>query len=135
MGIIVLNGDLLNSDLHFNSVTGSNVNGDNSYKLFTSLSGSNALGYPLKFRNSRQRNITNYAVRIAPVECNYSNNPTYVRSDGRIKNACFIDNPVTYITAVGLYNSSRELLAIAKLSKPIKKYQDDTLDIKIRLGL
>jgi hypothetical protein len=54
---------------------------------------------------------------------------------GRIKHACFIDNPVIYITTVGLYNSSRELVAIAKLSKPIKKTKDDTIDIKIRLGV
>lgn len=135
LGVIVLSGELLNSELNFNSVTGSNINGDNSYKLFTSLSGSTALGMPIKFRNSRQRNIRNYSVRIAPVECNYSNNPTYLKEYGRIKHACFIDNPVIYITTVGLYNSARELVAIAKLSKPIKKTKDDTIDIKIRLGI
>jgi len=135
LGVVVLSGELLNNELNFNTVTGSNINGDNSYKLFTSLSGSTALGMPTKFRNSRQRNIRNYSVRIAPVECNYSNNPTYLKEYGRIKHACFIDNPVIYITTVGLYNSSRELVAIAKLSKPIKKTKDDTIDIKIRLGL
>lgn len=135
LGVVVLSGELLNSELNFNSVTGSNINGDNSYKLFTSLSGSTALGMPTKFRNARQRNIRNYSVRIAPVECNYSNNPTYLKEYGRIKHACFIDNPVIYITTVGLYNSSRELVAIAKLSKPIKKTKDDTIDIKIRLGV
>ncbi len=135
LGVVVLSGELLNGELNFNSVTGSNINGDNPYKLFTSLSGSTALGMPTKFRNSRQRNIRNYSIRIAPVECNYSNNPTYLKEYGRIKHACFIDNPVIYITTIGLYNSARELVAIAKLSKPIKKTKDDTIDIKIRLGL
>jgi hypothetical protein len=135
LGVIVLDADMLNSELNFNTVTGSNINGDNHYKLFTSLSGSAALGQPSKFRNSRQRNIKNYSVRIAPVECNVSNNPTYLKEYGRLKYACFIENPVTYITTVGLYNSAKELLAIAKLSKPIKKTKDDTVDIKIRLGL
>jgi hypothetical protein len=135
LGVIVLDGDMLNSELNFNTVTGSNINGDNHYKLFTSLSGSAALVQPSKFRNSRQRNIKNYSVRIAPVECNVSNNPTYLKEYGRLKYACFIENPVTYITTVGLYNSAKELLAIAKLSKPIKKTKDDTVDIKIRLGL
>lgn len=135
LGVVIFDANMINNVLSFNTVTGSNVNGDNSYKLFTSLSGSAALGQPSKFRNSRQRNIRNYSVRIAPVECNYSNNPTYLKEYGRIKHACFIENPVTYITTVGLYNSSKELLAIAKLSKPIKKTKDDTIDIKIRLGL
>jgi hypothetical protein len=134
-GVIVLDGTLLDSELNFNTVTGSNISGDNSYKIFTSLSGSAAIGLPSKFRNSRQRNIRNYSVRIAPVECNFSNNPTYLKEYGRIKHSCFIDNPVTYITAVGLYDASRTLLAVAKLSKPIKKTKDDTVDIKIRLGL
>lgn len=135
LGIVVLDATLLNTELNFNTVTGSNLNGDNSYKLFTSLSGSVALSKPSVFRNSRERVIRNYSVRIAPVECNFSNNPSYLRSDGRIKHACYVDNPVTYITSVGLYSPSRELLAVAKLSKPIKKTKDDTVDIKIRLGL
>lgn len=134
-GVIVLDATLLNSELNFNTVSGSNINGDNSYKMFTSLSGSASISNPSKFRNSRRRDIRNYSVRIAPVECNYSNNPTYLKEYGRIRHACFIDNPVTYITTVGLYNSSRELVAIAKLSKPIKKTKDDTVDIKIRLGI
>ena len=135
LGVIIFDANMLNEKLNFNTVTGSNVNGDNHYKLFTSLSGSAALSSPSKFRNSRQRNIKNYSVRIAPVECNVSNNPTYLRQYGRLKHPCFIDNPVTYITTVGLYNSAKELLAVAKLSKPIKKTKDDTVDIKIRLGL
>lgn len=41
-----------------------------------------------------------------------------------------------YITAVGLYNNNGDLLAIAKLSKPIKKALDTemTFDIQIDLG-
>ena len=135
LGVIVLDATMLNTELNFNTVTGSNISGDNHFKLFTSLSGSAALGRPIKFRNSRQRNIKNYSVRIAPVECNFSNNPTYLKEYGRLKYPCFIENPVTYITSVGLYNTNFELLAIAKLSKPIKKTKDDTVDIKIRLGL
>lgn len=135
LGVVILDANMLNSELNFNSVTGSNANGDNSYKLFTSISGSAALSKPSIFRSSRERVIRNYSVRIAPVECNFSNNPSYLRNDGRIKHACYIDNPVTYITSVGLYSPNGELLAVAKLSKPIKKTKDDTVDIKIRLGL
>lgn len=134
LGLIILDASMLDSELNFNTVTGSNIAGDNSYKIFTSLSGSTSLGYYTRFRNSKQRDMTEYAVRIAPVECNYTNNPTFFKEDGRFRNACFIEHPVTYISTVGLYNSERELLAIAKISKPIKKTLYDTVDIKIRLG-
>lgn len=134
LGVIVLDAKTLDNELNFNSVTGSNLNGDNSYKIFTSLSGSTALGLKTKFRNSKRRDTTHYSVRISPVECNYSSNPTFVKADGRLRKTCFIHHPVTYITTVGLYNDANDLLAIAKLSKPIKKTPDDTVDIKIRLG-
>jgi hypothetical protein len=68
------------------------------------------------------------------VEANYTNNPTFTVTDGKLKNPCFIDDPVTYITTIGLYNDQQELLAVAKLSKPIKKSFHDQVYVKIRLG-
>lgn len=134
-GIIVFDATMLNDELNFNSVTGSNINGDNSYKLFLSLSGSADINKPIKMRNLRNKDIEHYSIRIAPIECNYSSNPTFVESStGRVKNKAFVNDPVTYITTVGLYNSAYDLLAIAKLSKPIQKMPQDTVDIKIRLG-
>jgi len=76
---------------------------------------------------------------------NYSNNPTYVYdgktassngivySAGTIYNQDFISNPTTYITTVGLYNDSNELVAVAKLSRPAMKTFDNELLIKVRL--
>jgi hypothetical protein len=134
-GVIILDAKTLNDELNFNSVTGSNVSGDNSYKLFLSLSGSASVNLPIKMRNLRNKDITHYSVRVAPIECNYTNNPTFVNSlNGRLINNAFVNDPVTYITTVGLYNNSYDLLAIAKLSKPIQKTPEDTVDIKIRLG-
>jgi hypothetical protein len=75
------------------------------------------------------------------MEANYSNNPTYVINEGKlstkglIKNKCFVDNPVTYITAIGLYSKDNELVAIAKPSRPIKKTADDELYLKVRLSI
>ena len=51
-----------------------------------------------------------------------------------IKHEFFKYNPVTYITTVGLYNDSEELLAVAKLSKPVKKTPEKDILIKIRLN-
>jgi len=44
-----------------------------------------------------------------------------------------IYSPVTYITTVGLYNDSNELLAVAKLSKPLQK--DFTKETLVRVKL
>jgi hypothetical protein len=78
-------------------------------------------------------------VRVSPPNANYSNNPTFISdlsgfSSGKLRNVCFQKDPTTYVTSVGLYNDKRELLAVAKLSKPIKKTSDDDLLIKIRLN-
>ena len=138
LGVIVLDGAKLNEYITFNSVTGSNINGDNSYKLFTAISGAAVLGYPMKGRNVKTKTTNHYFVRIPSKDANYSNNPTYTQQlgnqKGKIKNQCFVDNPMSYITTVGLYNNNKELLAVAKLSRPIKKTRENDVLIKIRLN-
>ena len=42
-------------------------------------------------------------------------------------------NPTTYITGVGLYNTVGELVAVAKLSSPIKKNFAAESTIKVKL--
>ena len=64
---------------------------------------------------------------------NYSSNPTYTSGSKIVVKNNSTDNPVAYVTTVGLYNSSGELLAVAKLSEPLRK--DPTNDITIRVRL
>ena len=45
----------------------------------------------------------------------------------------FIDNPQTFPTTVGLYNDGNELLAVAKMSRPLQK--DFTKEALIRVKL
>lgn len=86
-------------------------------------------------RNITYKTSTHYFVRVFPNYANYSNNPTFVSSSlNQIFDKCFIDDPQTYITSVGLYDSDRQLIAVAKLSKPVKKNFDTDLVIKIRLN-
>ncbi|MEX5523375.1 hypothetical protein, partial [Bacillus cereus] len=66
---------------------------------------------------------------------NFTNNPSYqTGSDGQIIDD-FYGNPKVYITQVGLYNENKELLAVAKISKPIlKTYTEESLiqiDLKV----
>jgi hypothetical protein len=42
-------------------------------------------------------------------------------------------NPVTYITSIGLYNDFNDLLAVAKISKPLKKEFGKEYLVKIKL--
>jgi len=142
LGFIVFDGEKVESLVGFETVTGSNVAGDNAYKLFLSISGSSTVNdedgnlYHIKGRNVKYKTTNHYFVRVSAPNANYSNNPTYVTGSGtgQIQNTCFQKEPVTYVTSVGLYNDRRELLAVAKLSRPVKKTPDDDLLIKIRLN-
>lgn len=138
IGVIVLDGSKLNTYLNFNSVSGSNVVGDNAWKIHTAISGAAVLNKPMIGRTVKQKTTNHYFIRIPVEEANYSTNPTYLTDDttkiGHLKYDCFIDNPITYITTVGLYNDTNELLAIAKLNKPIQKSYENDILIKIRLN-
>ena len=89
--------------------------------------------YNISLNNTTEINSTIYFCRAPSNKFNYSSNPTYVTgSKIRVKNVAS-DNPVAYVTTVGLYNSSNELLAVAKLSEPLKKSVDNELTIRVRL--
>ena len=139
-GVVVLDATKLNLSASFNTVTGSGVQGDNAMKLFTSLSGSVAIAppsgenYGIQARSSEQVKSTYYFVRIKNGDFNYSNNPSYVSgSQGTLAYSTFINNPQTYITAIGLYNRRRELLAVAKMSQPLLKSFTREVLVKVKL--
>ena len=71
--------------------------------------------------------------RAKNAQNNYTSNPTIIDTDGNLIFNQLIYSPVTYITTVGLYNDSNELLAVAKLSKPLQK--DFTKESLIRVKL
>ena len=139
-GILVLDGKMLDQQLNFQTNTGSSSEGNNHFALFHSISGSallnNTAGDPYGFqaRNSEKITSTHYFVRVKNAEYNFSNNPSYVTgSVGQIAETSFIGDPKTYITTVGLYNDRQELLAVAKLSKPLlKSFQREAL-IRVKL--
>ena len=67
-------------------------------------------------------------------EFNYSNNPTAIAnaSLGSISSN-LTGNPTTFITTVGLYNATNELLAVAKTAPPVKKDFDTEKVFAVRL--
>jgi hypothetical protein len=137
MGMLILDGNMLDASASFNSVTGSAIAGDNAWKLYTSVSGAmtiNSTVNSFQARNSEVINSTHYFVRVKNGEYNFSNNPSFTTgSVGEFSQATFIGDPKTYITSVGMYNDNQELLAVAKLSKPVQKsFQNEAL-IKVKL--
>ena len=86
-----------------------------------------------QFSNTTELNSTIYFCRINNTEFNYSSNPTYLSgSQIRVKNQAQ-DSPLTYITTVGLYGSDNELLAVAKVSEPLKKDPSNEMILRVRL--
>ena len=124
----------------FLTVTGSEVPGDNSYKLFTAMSGAalytDTSGDRLGFagRSSEKVKSTHLFVRVKNQEYNFTNNQTYVTGSEGIIIDDFYQNPHIYLTEVGLYNAQNELLAVAKPSSPIyKNYTEEALlEISLR---
>ena len=98
--------------------------------LFQAMSGSG------NFKLNSQETITSDFIFVRPrsAEFNYSENPSFISgSTGEVLYSGFINNPQTYITTVGLYNDTNELLAVAKLSRPLLK--DFTKEALIRIKL
>lgn len=89
--------------------------------------------YNVQFNNTVELNSTVYFCRVNHNEFNYSSNPTYLSgSKIRVKDQT-TDTPVSYITTVGLYSDNNELMAVSKLSEPLKKTPDNEFTIRVRL--
>ena len=87
----------------------------------------------VQFNNTTELNSTIYFCRANHQEFNYSTNPTYTdASKIRVKTNS-TDEPVSYITTIGLYNDRNELMATAKLSEPLKKTPSTEFTIRCRL--
>jgi len=89
--------------------------------------------YNISFNNTTELNSTIYFCRIGHSDFNYSSNPTYLSgSEIRVKTRAS-DTPVTYFTTVGLYSADNELLAVAKLSEPLRKDPTNEITLRVRL--
>jgi len=104
--------------------------------LYNALSKALTGGSSLDFYINSQESITSDFIFVRPrsSEYNYSENPSFISgSTGEVLYPSFISNPQTYITTVGLYNDTNQLLAVAKLSRPLPK--DFTTEALIRVKL
>jgi hypothetical protein len=78
----------------------------------------------------------NYTVRLPDYEYNFTQNPTALTgSDNSLRDNITGSYFQPYITTVGLYNDSNELIAVAKLSKPLPKSKNTETTIQIKLDI
>jgi hypothetical protein len=127
-----LTGSLAAGGIGLNVNRSSNTTGNNNQKLFLAISGSTASTFTL----NSQETVTSDFIFVRPrrSEFNYSDNPSFISgSTGEVLYSSFVDNPQVYITTIGLYNDTNELLAVAKLSRPLLK--DFTKEALVRVKL
>ena len=105
--------------------------GNTNAGLYSAMVNARADGFSL---NSEETITSDYIfVRIKNSDFNYTTNPSMISGSGEFYYPSLINNPQTFITTVGLYNDNNELLAVAKLSKPLVK--DFTKEALVRVKL
>lgn len=102
--------------------------------LVRAISGSMINGKPFIARSAETITSTNFFVRLRNNQFNHSNNPTYYTgSNPQNVLEPFRVTSISYVTTIGLYNDTNELLAVAKLSRPVQKSKDKEALIRVRL--
>jgi hypothetical protein len=132
LGVIILNasGSLTPYIATASLATGSIQN--NHLKLWASIvSGSTYQSFQLQSEEVVSSRY--FFTRVKNGDFNYTSNPSIIDDNGNLLYTTLINNPQTYITTVGMYNDQNELLAVAKLSKPLVK--DFTKEALIRIKL
>lgn len=137
IGIVILNGKALDLSganrgialaTTLTSAT-STVGSPNLNKIY------DAVKAGASFQTRSEETITsNFVfVRARNAEFNYTTNPSNIDSNGELVHDVMVNTPQSYITTVGLYNDSNDLIAVAKLSRPLLK--DFTKEALLRIKL
>ena len=139
-GLIILNPtaihNLIGTSIDKDNAKGASIStsvateGKNHFLLHNAIVG----GGDFEARRTENVSTSHYFVRATNREFNFSNNPTFVTgSDGSFAESSFETDPRTFISTIGLYNDSNEILAVAKTSQPIPKSFDKEVLIKVKL--
>jgi hypothetical protein len=127
LGVIVLNS----SALALTSANGGINLATGSTALYNAMSGSGASSFTLQSEETVSSRY--FFTRVKNSDFNYTTNPSIINNSGSLLYDTLINNPQTYVTTVGMYNDNNELLAVAKLSRPLVK--DFTKESLIRIKL
>ena len=115
----------------FNAALGTEEDKQNALRFVNCLRGPSSF---LKIRSEEDQTSVSYFCRLRAGDANFSNNPTYVSgSENKIRHKEMSGNPQTFISAVGLEDANENLIAVAKLSKPLRKNFSSEATIKVKL--
>jgi len=130
IGTLLINPNAVSESIKLAPSRSNNSDGLNYQKLYAAIN----LGKTFK-ANSQETISSDYIfIRARNAEFNYSENPSFISgSTGEVIYNSFINNPQTFPTTIGLYNDTNELLAVAKLSRPLLK--DFTKEALVRVKL
>jgi hypothetical protein len=130
LGTILLNPYALSQSIHVSPSRSNNSDGLNNSQLCSAIN----LGASFTV-NSQETLTSDYVfVRARNSEFNYSENPSFISgSTGEVIYDQFINAPQVYLTTIGMYNDSNELVAVAKMSRPLLK--DFTKEALVRVKL
>lgn len=141
IGVILINGTALAAPLsggglaQTSSRASNSIGHDNNKNFYNLLSHKTIVSGSGNFRIQSEETISSnfIFVRARNSEFNYSTNPSIITGSGELIHNVMINSPQSYITTVGLYNDNNDLLAVAKLSRPLLK--DFTKESLIRIKL
>jgi len=112
------------------SLTGNGTEQYNWIGLHRSL----VLGGDFQARSAETISSQHFFIRLRNNHATTSNNPTWINeADAKVQIEEFEYDPKVFITTVGLYNKQNELLAVAKLSRPLEKSLTKEALIRVRL--
>ena len=135
IGTIVLNGAALSGSaanggialsINQNSGVSSKTNLNQFYSAIKA-------GGSFKLQSEETVSSNYVFVRVRNGEYNYSTNPSIISGSGELRFNVMVNTPQAYITTIGMYNDNNDLLAVAKLSKPLLK--DFTKEALVRIKL
>ena len=131
IGVIILNAEALTDTLTDGGLD-LNLDLENNEPLDDFF---NAIDTGKSFKLQSEETLSSNIVfiRARNAEFNYTTNPSTTTTDGEIRDPVLVNSPQTFITTVGLYNDRNELLAVAKLSRPLLK--DFTKEALLRIKL
>ena len=88
----------------------------------------------VSMRNEEDQTSVSYFCRVRATQNNFSNNPTFVSGSlNELRQTTMKGNPTVYITGVELYDGIGNLVAVGKLSTPLKKNFSSEATIKVKL--
>jgi len=141
MGILVLNPRALS--LTYNGKFGIGLTPDetaatsyslayntNASKVYNAISASNGNFFA---RSQETVSSTYFFVNAKSSQLNYTTNPSIIDTNGNVLYSTLVNDPQTYPTTIGMYNDAGELLAVAKLSKPLAKDFTKQLTCRVKL--